>query len=94
MVSVAPPLPPSALTHRKPSLLVKAIREGRAPTSSKSYEENSVRRWEGQCPGWGRGNQIGSVWERGGMGCLVGGGEAGVNGAGASLALMWWLGWG
>lgn len=29
----------------------------------------------------------------GGVGWLVGGGEAGVNGAGASLALMWWLGW-
>lgn len=28
------------------------------------------------------------------MGWPEGGGEAGVNGAGASLALMWWLGGG
>lgn len=75
--------------------MVKSVRERKAPASPKrAGKERSVRRWKGQFPGRGRGNQIGAGWERGGMGWWVAGGEAGVNGAGASLALMWWLGWG
>lgn len=53
-----------------------------------------VRRWEGQNLGLGRKNPVGPGLGSQGMGWLVGSGEVGVNGAGALLTLMWWLGWG
>lgn len=78
-VSVSIPSPSTARTRRKPSWWVKAFREGRAPASPKSYKKGSgVRSREGQCPGWGSGNQIvGEGWH--GVSGGMGGGEVGVK---------------
>lgn len=75
---------PTALTNKKPSRMVGSVREGQVPASPQSNEKDrSVRSWEGQCLRLGRRHQLGlGAGGSGGMGWLVGGGEAGVNGTG------------